>query len=260
MSKNSHIEFDLIRQADPFGGLDGQARAEAVRKVGEEARQLFTTNVAELDRIIRSVNPMQLLAHFAFYDQLWLDGKGDSYGYTPTQQSAVEWLQALILRIPESEISAVLDSPPGSEVLLKTNALLTETQRAWGMMRIGDKDTSPAGLVCEMVRQQTAFVRNEGYLESRTYEIVRNALPVAQVYRGLKWADQVDQVEGENDVLALLDSHALVFECKSGRLRALAARGEPKALSGDIEKLMGDPAAQAGRFAKFLLRQKGVVR
>jgi hypothetical protein len=473
MSKKSHIEFDLIRHPDPFGRLEGAARAEAVKKVGEEARKLFTQNLGELDRIIHSVNPMQLLAHFAFYDQLWLEGKGDSHGYKPTLQSAVEWLQALILRIPEREISAILDNPPVPEVLLKTNSLLHETQHAWGMMRIGAKDASPIGLVSEMVRQQTAFVRNEGYpsqirrllagiarpldrefersegfsltqlidalyalpqlvqdrlnedkrrrhqvfahrnrtemiaafarlnnvsidyviaglspeigeldalraemmtwmdtlnfrlfffdvdtfasvlpsgmrkdiarpildklsiglgelaacqpehlvlenpiwtrpiihlgngrfffpyvslvqsfglemlerfidpkfspnhrdlwtrycdkargeyLEARTFEHVRAALPDARVYRGLKWADPSDQVDGENDVLALLDTQALVFECKSGRLRALAARGEPKALSGDIEKLMSDPAAQAGRFAKFLLTQKGVVR
>ena len=52
-------------------------------------------------------------------------------------------------------------------------------------------------------------VRGE-FLERRTAQAVRKAFPDAQIYCGLKWTDK----EGrgcENDVLVLLDTHALVF-------------------------------------------------
>jgi hypothetical protein len=444
-----HVRLTLTRQPDLFDGLGEVERAELVRKVGESSSLLFATNLGKIEEVIRSVNPLQLLAHFAFYDQLWLDRKGDAHGYIPTQQSAVEWLQALALRIPEPEIRAVLESPPTGEILLRANEILHESQKAYGLMRMGTKEHSPAGLVSEMVRQQTAFVRNEGfpsqirrllaglskplddifaqregfklsqvidalyalphlvqarlnedrrfrhqlfakrkrrdmieafarahglsveqvigtlapdngdldslraefmnwmdtrnfrlfffdremfagllppgmpktaakgildkvsiefgelascdperlilenpvwtrpiihlgngryffpfvslvqsfglemmerfidpkhsprhadlwarysnkvrgdYLEIRTFELLQKALPDAQIYRGLKWKDIDTQIDGESDVLVLFDTHALVFECKSGRLRASASRGEPGALSGGYWK------------------------
>lgn len=467
------ISLNLTQQPNPFEGMDDAQRNLVIRKVGEDAKVLFAKNLAEIESVIRSTNPLQLLAHFAFYDQLLLDAKSNSGGYAPTQQSAVEWLQSLVLRLTETQIREVLDSPPTGAILVRINELLNETQQAYGLMRMGAKEPSPTALVSEMVRQQTAFVRNEGYpsqikrmldgltkpldneferregfnlsqvvevlyaltnliqtrlnedqrhrhrifakrkrhemietfaasnnlpldrviatlapastdlnalrmelmnwmdtinyrffffdaetfssllpagtprstaknildklsielgelaqddperlilgnpvwtrpiihlgegryffpfvglvqsfglemmerfidpkyspkhlglwacycdkvrgnyLEMRTLEILQKAFPNTRIYRGLKWQDFDAKISGENDVLVLLDTHALVFECKSGRLRASASRGEPGALSGDIGKLLNDPAVQAGRFSAYLRKQSGVVK
>lgn len=468
-----HIRLTLAQQPNPFQGVDDSTRNEMARKVGESSAALFAANLAEIEGVIRLVNPLQVLAHFAFYDQLWLSAERDAHGYIPTQQSVVEWLQALTLRISEREVCAVLDSPPSVEILFQANKILNEIHRAYGLMRMGAKEHTPAGLVSEIVRQQTAFVRNEGfpsqikrllaglskplddafeqregfklshvvdalyalpdlvqtrlnadrrcrhqifakrnrhdmieafgrahglpierlittlaptsgsldalrgelmtwmdamnfrhftfdrdqfaallpagmpkvaaklildkisiefgalascdperlilenpvwtrpiihlgngryffpfvslvqsfglemmerfidpkhsprhadlwarysnkvrgdYLEIRTFELLQKALPDAKIYRGMKWKDIDAKIDGESDVLVLLDTQALVFECKSGRLRASASRGEPGALSGDIGKLMSDPAIQAGRFSSYLRKQTGIVR
>jgi hypothetical protein len=97
------------------------------------------------------------------------------------------------------------------------------------------------------------------YLEDRTEALVRAAYPQAKVYRGLKWPG-ADGKDYENDVLVIIDNHALVFECKSGRVRALAQRGNPAAMKTEIEKIIGDPSRQGRRFAEYLLAQKRVVR
>jgi hypothetical protein len=97
------------------------------------------------------------------------------------------------------------------------------------------------------------------YLEDRTEAAVRVAYPQAQVFRGLKWPG-TDGKDYENDVLVLIDTHALVFECKSGRVRALAQRGHVAAMKTEIEKIVGDASRQGRRFAEYLLAQKKTIR
>ena len=467
-SPKKHIPF-VLKEEDPLRRLDEDQRKAVIKALGKSAQQEFTKHLQRLQMLVREYNPFQILAHFAYYDQLFLDGSGESHGYTPTEQSAVEWLQALVLQVQESDISRVLDEGPFGEPLLQINASLHAAFKGFGLMRLGrDTEETDSALAAELMRQHTAFVRNDGFpsqikrlhreilrsldaefraregyslsmlsealwkllkllenrinddfamrrqvigqstakqiiakfaeiteqtpesvekdmaefskdkqavtaavinwldwrnfrlfyfkeaefsslfppeldpetirgilddlsitlgglssgnpehfilsnpvwtkpfisvgngsfffpfismvqsfglgmveqalkkhshlwakycsrvraefLEARTEEAVRKAFPMAQVFRGLKWTDDADGLEGENDVLVLLDTHALVFECKSGRVRDRARRGDPAALKEELEKLIGDPSRQGKRFADYLLKKKAIIK
>ncbi|MDF3058497.1 MAG: hypothetical protein K0R17_2712, partial [Rariglobus sp.] len=453
---------------DPLVGLCGVERQQALATVAEKARNDFKDSVVRLTTAVRGFNPLQLLAHFAYYDQIHLHHSRGKYGYSPTAQSLVEWLQSLVLQVPETEVQAVLDECPAGNQLHEVNKALNTAQECFGLMRLAHtRGPDPAGMAAELIRQHTAFVRNEGYgwqlqrlhreifrpldaefrkregvslseaaaflwavvesvqrrinedfnqrrkiigqrmvkgvitefaalvgqnseqvrndmaefahdiekvrsavmnwldfrnfrlfyfseddlaglfstgvaretvrkildqlsikwgelagtdseklildnpvwtrpffavgggrfycpviglvqsfgleivegllrahqdlwdtyghsirgtyLEDRTEAAVRAAYPQSKVYRGLKWPG-ADGKDYENDVLVLIDTHALIFECKSGRVRALAQRGHGEAMKTEIEKIVGDPSRQGRRFADYLLAQKGMVR
>lgn len=453
---------------DPLGGMSGAERHQALAAVAEKARQDFDGSVVQLKAAVRRFNPLQLLAHFAYYDQIHLHDSDGKYGYIPTGQSAVEWLQALVLQVPETDVQAVLEECPDGNQLHDVNKALNTAQECYGMMRLAKKSgPDPVGMAAELIRQHTAFVRNEGYgwqlqrlhqeifrpldgeyrsregislsdvakflwavleavqqrlnedrsqrrkivtqisakgviaefaaltkqqpervrsemaefaddiekvrvavinwldcrnfrlfyfredelaglfpagappeavrkvlgqlsikwgelsdcdpeklildnpvwhqpflevgggcyycpvvglvqsfgleivegilrkhqdlwdryghkvrgtyLEDRTEAAVRAAYPQAKIFRGVRWPG-TDGRNYENDVLVLVDTHALIFECKSGRVRAQAQRGNAAAMKTEIEKIVGDASRQGRRFAEYLLAQRKVVR
>ncbi len=453
--------------ADPLGGLSGAERQQAVEAVVAKARTDFDASVAQLKTVVRRFNPTQLLAHFAYYDQIHLHYSEGKHGYDPAGQSVVEWLQALVLQVPETDVQDVLEECPVGTQLHDVNKALNTAQECHGLMRLANKGgPDPVGMAAELIRQHTAFVRNEGYgwqlqrlhreifrpldaefrnregvslsdvanflwaaletvqkrlnedwnqrrkiisrgsakgviagfaeltkqnpeevrsdmaefahdiekvryavmnwldernfrmfyfretelaalfptgtpletvrkilgqlsinwgeladrdpekllldnpvwtrpffnvgggsfycpviglvqsfgleivegllreyqdlwdryghtvratyLEDRTEAAVRVAYPQAKVFRGIKWQG-ADGKDYENDVLVLIDTHALIFECKSGRVRAQAQRGNAAAMKTEIEKIIGDASRQGRRFAEYLLAQKKAV-
>jgi hypothetical protein len=462
-----HFEFRPTLQRDPLNNLTGERRKEVIQLVGAQCRAEFDKQVQHVRTLLGQFNAFQTLAHLCYYDQLLLDGSKEA-DYKPVEQSMVEWLQALVLMIPESELSGSLTSSPGPEILMDFNASLTAVQESYGLMRLGkEHENSEAATAAELMRQQTAFIRNDGFpsqirrlqeelfqpldqafakregyalsevvgalwklteliqsrinedfqlrrrilgqktsekvveqfapiigrdaagvtrdmqeffhdvkkvrvaithhldahnfrffyfkesdftalfradfpadkigailstlsmgwgklkdgnpehfildnpvwtkpliavgnatyffplvgmvqsfglqmveqflklhpdLESKYHDVVRGdflerrteaalraAFPNAEIYRGLKWTDENGRT-WENDLLVLLDTHALVFECKSGQIRARAQRGDIPALKRELEKLVGDPSRQGKRFADFLLAARGDVK
>jgi hypothetical protein len=462
-----HFEFRPVLQPDPLNNLTGERRQEVVRLIGAQSKAEFDKQLQNIRELLGRYNPFQLLAHLCYYDQLVLDGKKDSE-YEPIDQCMVEWLQALVLMIPETDLSQSLDSIPEGDVLTGLNASLHSVQQSYSMMRLGkEHENSEAAVVAEMMRQQTAFIRNDGFpsqirrlqeevfrsldqeferregyrlsdivdvlwklsavvetrlnvdlelrrrilgqktsdkiieqfapvigqdaakvkqemagffddvkkvrvaitnhldahnfrffyfnesdiralfrpdfpadkiggvldalslawgslkdgnpehfildnpvwnkpiiavgnrtyffpivgmiqsfglqvveqflklhpdleksyhddvrsdfLEKRTETALRAAFPIAEIYRGLKWTDE-NGVIWENDLLVLFDTHALVFECKSGQMRARAQRGDIPALKRELDKLVGDPTRQGRRFADFILAVRGNIK
>jgi hypothetical protein len=94
--------------------------------------------------------------------------------------------------------------------------------------------------------------RRAEFLEDRVATLVAEAIPTAAIYRNLIW---FDPKEGETDILVLVDKHALVIECKSGRVKPSAKRGGAR-LSEDIKDLIQDPTEQGCRFATLLRASK----
>jgi hypothetical protein len=461
-----HIEFKPVLRRNPLESLTVEQRREIARKIGLDARAEFDKQLQQIRVLLRRYNPFLTLTHLCFYDQLFLDGSTNP-DYQPVDQSMVELVQALILMIPEPELSQSLNSSPDGETLMELNSSLHTLQESFGMMRIGkEHENDKAALAAEMMRQQTAFIRNDGFpsqirrlqeeilrhldqafearegftlsevvqalwklvdlirdrlnedirlrqqilgqktpekiiekfaavigqdmatvkndmrdfcddkdriqaaiinyfdernlrffyfkeedlrgvfrvdlppdklskilgtlsmawgelegqnpehlvlnnpvwskpmigsegkyffpliglvqsfglqmveqflkphpeleskyrgeirgdfLEGRTAEALQAAFSGASIYRGLIWIDE-DGRAFENDVLVLLDTHALVFECKSGQLRARAQRGDIPALKKELEKLVEGPSRQGRRFADYLLRVRGTVK
>ena len=159
-----HVDFVFHEQSDLFGGLQGADREMALAEIARNAEQQFSASLENIQKAIRIYNPFQLLAHFGYYDQLVLESAAENPEYEPVEQSAVEWLQALILQIPEEEINATLENEPDGRVLTELNKELHRAQKGFGMKRIGRKVSEPAvSHAAELIRQHTAFVRNEGY-------------------------------------------------------------------------------------------------
>ena len=112
---------------------------------------------------------------------------------------------------------------------------------------------------CEDLHRKYQDRGRSEFLEVRTEEAVLKALPGAKVYRGLKWPHSNGEIR-ETDLLVWLDSHALIFECKSGHLRARARRGDSAALKQELGKVIEDPSMQGRRFADYLLAQKAPIK
>jgi hypothetical protein len=97
------------------------------------------------------------------------------------------------------------------------------------------------------------------YLEEDTERIVRRSLPSASVHRGVTWSDPETGTNYENDVVAVIGTHALIFEAKSGKLAAASRRGGLKSLRTNFSELFGEPGEQATRLEALLSKgAKGV--
>lgn len=98
------------------------------------------------------------------------------------------------------------------------------------------------------------------YLEERVSRALRQAFPNGRVLTNVVWCDPADGKNYETDVLLLVGSHALVAECKSGRLSRRAQKGRGRWFRDDVRDLIIEPARQAQRFADFLVGQSGSLQ
>lgn len=91
------------------------------------------------------------------------------------------------------------------------------------------------------------------YLENTVESLVRKAFPDGHIYRGSQWRPSpTDPTQYENDLLLVIDSTAIIFECKSHLVDAPARRGAEFRLIDTLEDLVVSASDQAQRFAEFL--------
>jgi hypothetical protein len=98
------------------------------------------------------------------------------------------------------------------------------------------------------------------YLEERVRELCREAFPDATILGGSLWKDCEENVEGENDLLVVIDAVAIVIECKSGRISPEGRRGLPERLRHEVKKLIEDAAIQSAQFSRLLIRSNKLLR
>lgn len=94
------------------------------------------------------------------------------------------------------------------------------------------------------------------YLEDEVERLFTVNFPSAQIYRGSMWSDPSTGREYENDLLVVIDSFAIVVECKSGQVTPPARRGASDRLRRTIKTLIEEPAEQAHRFVELLSRDR----
>ena len=87
--------------------------------------------------------------------------------------------------------------------------------------------------------------RRAEYLESKVAEIVESRFPDSNVKKNFRWVE--DGATYETDLIAFIDSFALVIECKSGKVTSPALRGAPGRLRRHIQELLIDPNLQSLR-------------
>lgn len=186
-----HIKAFLSQAENPFSGMSDTTRAAAIAKFATAHSENFSNSLARLKEICRDYNFFQLLAHFAYYDQILLDAEKNDTAYKPVEQSGTELLQALILQIAEDDLSIRLETPPPPEVLLETNKLLRGITNSFCLKRYGSPitGTKSARLLSEMVRSHTAAVRNEGFPSQIRRTMTELVAPLDSAFekkRGLK--------------------------------------------------------------------------
>ncbi len=103
------------------------------------------------------------------------------------------------------------------------------------------------------------YVRTRSkYLESQVEALCRKAFPSGQVYRGSRFRiSPEDPKVYENDILVVIDSTAIVVECKANLVDPPARRGAALRFVDTIEDLVVGASVQAHRFADLLKSHPG---
>lgn len=95
--------------------------------------------------------------------------------------------------------------------------------------------------------------RRGKFLEEAVFKLAISAFPSGQIFRGSLYPDETGtNIAGENDILVILDTHAIVIEAKAGRVRSQARRGAIQTMQSDVGKLITDASEQAHRFIDFV--------
>ena len=108
------------------------------------------------------------------------------------------------------------------------------------------------GIVPPERRTQYLDYRSQ-YLEDTVEQLCRKAFPDGKVYRGSQWrVSENDPTLYENDILVIIDSTALVIECKAHLIDPPARRGAEFRLIDTLEDVVVSSSIQANRFVRFL--------
>lgn len=89
------------------------------------------------------------------------------------------------------------------------------------------------------------------YLESEVLTILKSRFPDSWIQKNFKW--QQDNIQYENDLVVAVDSHFLIFECKSHKIHDAALRGGPKKIESVVDDIISDSAIQSWRLKNKLL-------
>ncbi len=106
------------------------------------------------------------------------------------------------------------------------------------------------------VRLKEIYANRRGkFLEQKIENIVKKSFKKAKVYNNLVRLDE----DGENDILVLIDTFAIIIEAKSGKISDSARRGSLPRLIKEIQKLIVDPSNQAKNFRDYIEKNLDVV-
>jgi hypothetical protein len=95
------------------------------------------------------------------------------------------------------------------------------------------------------------------YLESKVNDLITSKFPSAWIKRNFKWRE--GDVQYENDVLVVIDSHLLIFECKSHKIHEIAMRGGEKKIASAVDNIISDAAMQSWRLKSKIQRVRDKI-
>lgn len=107
-------------------------------------------------------------------------------------------------------------------------------------------------IVCKQPTLKEKYLKRRGeFLEEYTSELFRKKFLDAEIFRGSKWKNEAANENGENDLLILFDSVAVIIEEKSGAINPTAKRGGDS-IKQEIQQLITEAAEQAYGFSRLL--------
>ena len=93
--------------------------------------------------------------------------------------------------------------------------------------------------------------RKGRYLEEQLEKLFQESFPAGKTFHGSLWQDESNK-QGENDLITIVGSVAIVVEAKSVQISPPASRGAPDRLRRTVRDLIEDPAEQANNFIQVL--------
>ncbi|ODA22222.1 hypothetical protein [Photobacterium damselae] len=88
------------------------------------------------------------------------------------------------------------------------------------------------------------------YLENKIESIVKTRFPTSKVVSGVKW--NYSDVQYETDLIAFIDSHAIIIEAKSHKISKPALRGAPARIKRHLQEILIEPSVQSYRLEQRL--------
>lgn len=154
-----------FRTTNPFASLSDAQRQVASRAFAAHHEAEYVEAFAELMRRLQDVDPIQTLAHFAFYDLTIFEAYPDVQSpYKGAGQHHVELLQALFLSIPAGQPTR---KPASADDLLEISRLVSRASESFALRRFSPSSEDSADrhfqAAAEQVRTQTQAIRNWGY-------------------------------------------------------------------------------------------------
>lgn len=185
-----------------------------------------------------------------------LDDVASAYGEDASTPALLTALRRWTLRFAELAEANPMHFLYANPVLSKPLIQVTEDSFFWALCGLyGHAAPLMLDLLIPEAKRGRYSDFRSAYLENRVSELFRATFPNAKVYRGSKFRDQPDNPkEYENDILIIIDTVAIIVECKSGRVDPPARRGAPGRLSVTFDDLIAAASTQALRFADFLQR------
>lgn len=104
--------------------------------------------------------------------------------------------------------------------------------------------------IIETINKKALHDRRANYLEWKIEEIVNRRFPGSQVVSGLTWT--LDDNTYETDLIAFIDSHAIIFEAKSQKISRPALRGAPDRIRRHLKEVLIEPGIQSARLEEKL--------
>lgn len=159
----------------PFSGIDPKLVREAVRNMAIKKSEEFPGLLDKLLKKFRAKNPLHLIAVVSAYGlSAGVTDQGVQKRHSPKiEQHHVELMQAILLSIPEQELSFSAASPHDVQEIIDTLPPLAEAFQQRRLVEIANEmdleERTAAGLQ-ERLRLHTQVVRNWGYF-SQVIEI-----------------------------------------------------------------------------------------
>ncbi|PSW55895.1 hypothetical protein [Photobacterium leiognathi] len=104
--------------------------------------------------------------------------------------------------------------------------------------------------IIEKYDKQALHKRRALYLENKIESIVKTRFPMSKVVSGVKWNH--GDAQYETDLIAFIDSYAIIIEAKSHKISKPALRGAPDRIRRHLQEVLIDPSIQSYRLEQKL--------
>ncbi|WP_311567188.1 hypothetical protein [Photobacterium arenosum] len=141
----------------------------------------------------------------------------------------------------EKTIFFFLDNPVWNKPIMSTDSgyycILPQLFFSFALVTLDD--------LVEQFDKEGLHRRRALYLETKIESIVKRRFPESHVVSGVKWH------QGENlyetDLIAFIDSHAIIIEAKSQKISKQALRGASERVKRHLKEILVEPGVQSHR-------------